>query len=377
MDKRTVTRQTLAGIAMLLATSLWVTSGAGNHEYRSVDPCRDAIPPTTDGESKAPIILASIPAGQEDTHRYTMRSRTEKQREQPDYADVRYGPHERNTLDIWLADDEAPTSLVVYFHGGAFLHGDKSLIRQKLLRSLLAAGISVAAVNYRLSNTAPYPAQMHDGARALQFLRHFAARYNIDPARIGATGNSAGGGISLWLAFHEDLADPNSKDPIARLSTRLSAAVVYETQTTYDPRKIMELFNTTHIDEPLILFFGMRTAADVNDPNYHPLFFDASAINHLTMDDVPVMLYYSQADKPLKANTPGKEHIHHPRFGHLLKEKMDRLGIMCVLKLREDYRNSSGNITRDNVKFFVDAFKNEESPVPVITSRESTINGLA
>jgi acetyl esterase/lipase len=287
-----------------------------------------------------------------------MHNPTEKL--QPDYADIHYGPHERNTLDIWLAGNEAPTPLVVYFHGGAFRHGDKSSIRQRLLSSLLAGGISVAAVNYRLSDTAPYPAQMHDGARALQFLRHYAARYNIDPARIGATGDSAGGGISLWLAFHENLANPASKDPIARLSTRISAAVVYDTQTTYDPRKIMELFNTTHVDEPLIPFFGMHTAADVNNPDYHPLFIDASPINHLTRDDVPVMLYYSQADKPLKENATGKEYIHHPRFGHLLKEKMDRLGIMCVLKLRKDYLYRFSNLNQDRVDFFVDAFKNEK-----------------
>jgi len=356
MDKGTFKWSTLFGIAVLLSSGVFVTTGAGDNEHRSVDPYQGTITPITGSKSNGLVILAGVSAGQDDTHRYKMRSRTEKRREQPDYANVRYGPYERNTLDIWLADNEAPTPLVIYFHGGAFRHGDKRSIRQKLLSSLLAAGISVAAVNYRLSGTAPYPAQMHDGARALQFLRHHSASYNIDPARFGATGESAGGGISLWLAFHEDLADPVSKDPIARLSTRLSAAVVYETQTTYDPRKIMELFNTIHVDEPLIPFFGMHTAADVNNPNYHPLFFDASAINHLTTDDVPVMLYYSRADKALKVNSRGKEHIHHPRFGHLLKEKMDRLDIMCVLKLREDYRNSSGNLTRDNVNFFIDAF---------------------
>jgi len=368
MDKVTLKWSTLFCIAVLLITGMCITAGAGDNEHRSVDPYQDTITPITDREGIELAILASMPAGQKDTHRYTMHSQMEKRREQPDYADVHYGPHERNTLDIWLAGTEAPTPLVIYFHGGGFLRGDKNSIRQKLLSSLLAAGISVAAVNYRLSNTAPYPAQMHDGARAVQFLRHYAARYNIDPTRIGATGVSAGGGISLWLAFHEDLANPVSKDPIVRMSTRLSAAVVYETQTTYDPREIMELFNTTHVDGPLIPFFGMRTAADVNDPNYHPLFFDASAINHLTTDDVPVMLYYSQADKPLKANTPGKDHIHHPRFGHLLKEKMDRLGIMCVLKLRKDYRKSSGNFTQDNVGFFVAVF-NKKSPSPSTTSR--------
>jgi acetyl esterase/lipase len=308
-------------------------------------------------------------ARREDANNDTMHSRAEKRSEQPDYTDVQYGPYQRNTLDIWLADDESPTPLVVYFHGGGFFAGDKhsirqSLNKQKLLSSLLAAGISVAAVNYRRSTTAPYPAQMHDGARALQFLRYYAARYNIDPARIGVSGTSAGGGISLWLAFHEDLADPSSNDPIDRLSTRVSSAVVYDSQTTYDPRKIMKLFNTTHVEWPLIKFFGMHTAADVNNPKYHALFVDASAINHLTTDDVAVMLYYSQAEKPLEANTRGPKYIHHPHFGHLLKENMDRLGIVCVLKLREDYRSSSSNIIQDSVNFFIDVFNKNNHAIP-------------
>ena len=280
----------------------------------------------------------------------------DKHRELPDCADVPYGPHELNKLDIWLAGTQMPSPLVVYFHGGGFARGDKRSIRPRLLNSLLASGISVAAVNYRLSRYAPYPAQMLDGARALQFLRRHAAEYNIDPDRIGATGVSAGGGISLWLAFHDDMANPASEDPVSRQSTRLSAAVAYETQTTYDPRKIMDLFSTSHVDEALIPFFGMDTAADVADPTYYPLFIDASPINHLTADDVPVMLYYSQADVPLRANTPGKEHIHHPSFGHLLKEKMDRLGIPCVLKHRVDYRDSGGNVIQDSVDFFVNRF---------------------
>lgn len=288
-----------------------------------------------------------------------MHNPTDKKRIPADHADVHYGPHERNTLDIWLASSDDPAPMVVYFHGGAFRHGDKRQIRQKFLRPLLAAGISVASVNYRLSNIAPYPAQMLDGARALQFLRHSAASYNIDPARIGASGVSSGGGISLWLAFHEDMADPASQDPIARQSTRISAAVVNGTQTTYDPREIMALFNTTQIAEALIPFFGMCTAADVNDPKYHPLFLDSSPINHLTADDVPVILFYSQADEPLEKNTSEKEYIHHPRFGHLLKKKMDRLGVMCVLKLRKDYLHSSSNFTQDGVEFFINIFNQQ------------------
>ena len=137
----------------------------------------------------------------------------------PDAAELRYGPHARNVMDLWLTGGARPAPFVIYYHGGGFRQGDKSSIGAPLLRKLLASGVSVAAANYRLSDSAPYPAQMLDAARALQFLREHAARYGLDPRRAGATGGSAGAGISLWLAFHDDLADPASPDTVARQST--------------------------------------------------------------------------------------------------------------------------------------------------------------
>ena len=67
---------------------------------------------------------------------------------------------------------------------------------------------------------------LHDAARALQFVRSKAGEWNIDKQRIGASGASAGACSSLWLAFHPDMADPNSSDPVTRESTRLWCAAV-------------------------------------------------------------------------------------------------------------------------------------------------------
>lgn len=274
------------------------------------------------------------------------------QKPEPDFADIEYGPHERNVFDLWLAKNEQPTPLVIYYHGGGFRQGDKSGINPELLIKLLEAGISVAAANYRLSSTAPFPAQMHDSARALQFIRHHASEYNIKSNRVGATGGSAGAGISMWLAFHEDLADPAHPHPFGRQSTRVSAAVVYAAQSSYDPRFIKKLFNTEQVDAALIPFFGMQDAHDVDDSKFHPLFEDASVINHATSDAPPVMLFYPQKNHPLLPNSSGGEHIHHPKFGFALKEKLDKLGVECVLMLREDY--PEGPPIDKYVRFFVE-----------------------
>jgi acetyl esterase/lipase len=161
----------------------------------------------------------------------------------PTLANVRYGQHERHVLDFWRAESAAPTPLVFVIHGGGWTGGEKERVNRFVnVEGLLAQGISVVAINYRLIRNAtedgvvpPVKAPLHDAARALQYVRSQAAAWNVNKARIGAAGGSAGACSSLWLAYHDDLADPKSSDPVARESTRLFCAAVTGAQTTLDP----------------------------------------------------------------------------------------------------------------------------------------------
>jgi len=254
----------------------------------------------------------------------------------PTHADVPYGPHPKQRFDIWTLPGPKPTPLVLFIHGGGFRGGDKRHLRPDLLDGLLAAHIAVASLNYRLTDEGPFPMQMRDCARALQYIRHHAAEYNIDPKRVGSTGGSAGAGISLWLAFHDDLADPKSEDPVARQSTRLACAAVFGAQTSYDPRFIKKLFPAINVNSAWFAFFGMKSLKDVENPDFWPMFEEASPLHHLTPDDPPVYLYYSQPNTPLPPDAPPGVYIHHPKFGFALKAKMDPLGIPCTVRSRED-----------------------------------------
>ena len=189
----------------------------------------------------------------------------------PDVADERYGPHERNVLDLWKAKRESPTPLVVYIHGGGFRRGDKRSLSPALLSGCLERGISVAAIHYRLSQDAPFPAPFEDSARAIQFLRSRAADWNLDPTRFAATGGSAGAGISLWLGLGDDRADPGSDDPVARQSTRLSAMAVVNGQCSYDPRWLREHINDAAADHSAVTeLFGLE-AGERDTPEAHAL----------------------------------------------------------------------------------------------------------
>jgi len=249
----------------------------------------------------------------------------------PTHPNVQYGPHPRNVLDFWQADSKQPAPLLVSIHGGGFVGGDKSVSPQ-LLKECLDAGISVAAITYRYSTQAIAPAPFHDGARAVQFLRSTAKDWSIDPKRVAATGGSAGAGISLWLGFHDDLADPKSEDPVLRQSTRLSCMAVFNGQTSYDPRFIRKLFpgkDVYKIGALRQLFDVDLNRLDDLPAEKYKLFEEVSALNHLTKDDPPVLLSYSS---PMDAEITNMGiGIHHPLFGKVLKDQMDELKIPCVL----------------------------------------------
>ena len=279
----------------------------------------------------------------------------------PDLAEVPYGPHERNVLDLWKARSKAPAPLVVHIHGGGFRGGSKANLPASLLRQCLAAGISVAAINYRLSLLATFPAAMLDGARAVEFLRFHAKEWNLDGSRVAATGGSAGGGISLWLGFHDDLADAASADPVARQSTRLTCMAVMNTQSSYDLRFIKEVIGGPAHQHPALLeFYGLK-ADEVDTPRAHEMFEAASSINYVSAGDPPVFMWYTQPNKPLTADSTANQAIHHPKFGQVLKAKLDALGIECIIRYGDDYEGETVEERRpradqDIVKFFLRHF---------------------
>ncbi|MCK5802203.1 MAG: alpha/beta hydrolase fold domain-containing protein [Lentisphaeria bacterium] len=253
----------------------------------------------------------------------------------PSFANVPYGTHERNVLDFWKADSDVPTPVLVFFHGGGFRAGDKGSVNALLLKWCMESGISFAASNYRLSSQAPYPAQMHDSARAIQFLRSKAKEWNIDASRFAAYGGSAGAGLSLWLAFHDDLADPASDDPVARQSTRLACAIGLQAQCTYDPRVIKKIVpGRAYQDGALKLLYGLPPewdwdTADVDEALDAQL-QDASPIAHLTRDDPPTFVYHRK-----RQDVPGN--IHHANFGRHLKKAMDALDIESIHRMDTNY----------------------------------------
>jgi acetyl esterase len=267
----------------------------------------------------------------------------------PDLANVKYGSHERNVLDLWKAKSDFPTPLVVFIHGGGFRGGSKEALSPQMLNGLLNRGISVMAINYRLSPEAKFPDHYMDCARAIQFARSRAKEWNLDPTRVASTGGSAGAGTSLWLAFHDDLANPKSDDPVLRQTTRLTCVAVQGAQSTYDPRVIREWIGDAAAKHPALQgFYGLKDE-ELDTPQAHKLYEAAAPIHYLTADDPPVFALYNEARGPLPPNARPGQGIHHITFGTKLKEQMDALKIECVIR----HVDEGGNPLQEEIDFLV------------------------
>jgi acetyl esterase/lipase len=249
----------------------------------------------------------------------------------PTHADVSYGPHQANVLDIWIAEGEDPRPLHVYIHGGGWIQGDKYK-KGNPQAHWLARGISYAAINYRHTPEAALPAPVHDAARAIQFLRSKAEEWNINKDLICLSGGSAGACTSMWILCHDDLADPEASDPVCRESTRVSGAAVAAGQTSIDPKQIEPWLGPMVLQHKMInLAVGEPTIEDAlkHYEQHKPLYVEFSPYNHVSKDDPPLFMSYG-GDMTLPSKNSGHG-IHHPVYGVKMKEKADRVGMQCHL----------------------------------------------
>jgi acetyl esterase/lipase len=248
----------------------------------------------------------------------------------PTEADVPYGPHKKQVVDFYKAESDKPTPVVVNIHGGGWMGGSKAINPS----AYLAKGMSVVSVEYRFIPEAtadgvvpPVQGPLGDAARAIQFIRSKAKDWNLDKTRIGATGGSAGAASSLWLAFHDDMADPKSSDPVARESTRLTCAAVGGAQTCFDPRLVREWMPNATYGGHAFRLKGMEAFLAERE-KIMPWIQEYSPYHLVTKDDPPVGLYYNNAPA---MGQETKDPTHSANFGVGLLEKCKEAGVECHL----------------------------------------------
>jgi len=268
----------------------------------------------------------------------------QKKRPVPTAADVRYGRYDRNLLDFWQAPGataENPAPVLIFYHGGGWVGGDKKVCKPTIW---LGQGISVVSVNYRFTtghaDAAPYPAPMEDGARALQFVRSKAKEWHLDPDKVALSGSSAGAVMALWIGTRDDMRIPDSKDPIERISTRVTCLIPTDVPTTLHPKLILERIGGSPELHPAFLpFFQIKKIADLEkNPEKAALLRYADPFTHLSADDPPTFTVFNRerCKVPVPADANVNLSIHHPEFGFMLKEKLDALGVEAHVQHKGD-----------------------------------------
>ena len=179
-------------------------------------------------------------------------------------------------LDVFRSDDREERPAVLCLHGGFWAKGSKKFMHP-LAKDLVKKGYVAVCSNYRLTDVAPAPAQLHDVFSAIRFLRENASDYGIDPEKIGVTGSSAGG----YLAVMAAVCDSGDK------RTRPNAAVGMGAQTD---------LLSPHIQNSTVLNWSKFMGGFYKEVPQN--YIKQSPINHLSSDDPPVAIICGEHDKP-------------------------------------------------------------------------------
>lgn len=216
---------------------------------------------------------------------------------QPTHADVPYADVSASQiLDLFIPEGEGPFPLVINIHGGGFMMGSKEMLDAPLARMWLQQGIAVASINYRLSGEALFPAAVQDAKAAVRFLRANATRYNLDPDKFLAFGQSAGGNLASLLGTSGGVAEFD--DPALGnegVSSRVQGVVDWFGPTDFllmDEQATAQGCPADHgaADSPESKYLG-KPIADVPE-----LVKQANPITYIDVNDPPFLLQKGDQD---------------------------------------------------------------------------------
>jgi acetyl esterase/lipase len=133
--------------------------------------------------------------------------------------------NDSHTLDLYRKEgDDDISPLIIFIHGGGWRNGSKQPPREPLLQ-LAREGYSCASIEYRLTNEAKWPAQLHDCKATVRFLRANAEKFGFDPNKIGVWGTSAGGHLAAMLGLTGTRKDLEGDLGNAEFSSAVQAVV--------------------------------------------------------------------------------------------------------------------------------------------------------
>jgi acetyl esterase/lipase len=189
-------------------------------------------------------------------------------------------------LDIYQPAERssAAAPAVLLIHGGGWTSLDKSTMR-RMGQFLASFGFVAFSADYRLFQGTQnrWPAQLDDMQRAVRWIRGNAAKYGVNPDRVGAFGHSAGAQLAALLGMEE--TRDNSAPDLAKYSSKVQAVVDVSGPTDFSNEKDAD---------------GMAFLTSLFGVDYakHPeVWRDASPVFHVSRDDAPFLIVHGTHDE--------------------------------------------------------------------------------
>lgn len=255
---------------------------------------------------------------------------------------VSYGPTTQHTLDIFAPKasykSKTKTPLAIFIHGGGFSSGNKEQAyaagnTREMIMALLSKGVAFASINYPLlgSNEKEGLIKSLNGIkRAVQFLKLNNGSFNIAPEKIILLGSSAGASSALWLAFHDDMANLNSPDPVEQQSTRVLAAVASEVQSSLDMVRWEEVFarynfSVSSVAKAAEDFYGVGSLQELYSPRI--VAYRQNVDLPLLMDAADPEIWVANQSVPVTSPSNISILYHHPYHAKFLRDRALQVGL--------------------------------------------------
>lgn len=204
---------------------------------------------------------------------------------------ARYGSRELH-LDLFQPKQGSSFPAVIVVHGGAWITGNHTM-ENPFAMELARRGYVAATIEYRLSNEAKYPAQIHDLKASIRWLRANAARYHVDPNRIAAIGASAGGHLVALLGATNGMKHFEGTGGNRMTSSTVQSVIDIDGPATFiDPGNI-EKEKKGPYDTNTRLVGG--TFAEKPE-----IWREASPITHVNRRSAPVLFINSSGNRPFQ-----------------------------------------------------------------------------
>ena len=228
------------------------------------------------------------------------------------HADIEYAPAEPagtngHKLDLYLPGAaSAPAPVVLWTGGSAWMADTGKRTAPGVAAQLLPAGFAVAGVSIRSSSQVQFPGQLHDIKAAIRWLRKNAARYNLDPVRIGIMGDSSGGWTTAMAALTGDAPELEGTVGVTGVSSAVQAAVAFYPPTNFLTMDAWALNKCSaprcHDDasspESRLVGCAIQACADKVQA--------ANPLRYVTAADPPMMILHGGSD-PLVPHNQGEQ----------------------------------------------------------------------